>query len=58
METEEDLRLAGSGDSTGLEVDRQWRQEDLGWPAGGGEDRKSTRLNSSHLTASRMPSSA
>ena len=29
-----------------------------GGPGGGGEDRKSTRLNSSHSQQSRMPSSA
>ena len=28
------------------------------FPAGGGTDRKSTRLNSSHIQKSRMPSSA
>ena len=39
METEEDLRLAGGGDSTGFEVGRRWREEDLGWPASGGDRR-------------------
>src|SRR3546814_1651548 len=35
------------------------RHHELGAdPVGGGEDRKSTRLNSSHQCASRMPSSA
>ena len=31
--------LAGSGGSTGFEVGRRWRQEDLGWPAGSGDGR-------------------
>nr|POF20726.1 isoform 3 of atp synthase mitochondrial f1 complex assembly factor 1 [Quercus suber] len=39
VETEEDLRLVGGGDSTGFEVGRRWRQEDLGWPAGNGDKR-------------------
>ena len=39
MEIEEDLRLAGSGDSTGFEVGRWWRQEDLGWSADDGDRR-------------------
>ena len=36
-----------------------WTEEIIGeWFAGGGGDRKSTRLNSSHPSKSRMPSSA
>ena len=38
----------------GLELARQGAD----WIDVGGEDRKSTRLNSSHCTVSRMPSSA
>ena len=30
---------ADGGGSTGFEVGRQWRQEDLGWPAGSGDRR-------------------
>ena len=39
VDTEEDLKLAGGGDSRGFEVGRRWRQEDLGWPAGSGDGR-------------------
>ena len=36
----------------------QMRQADFSLPNFGSRDRKSTRLNSSHLSVSRMPSSA
>ena len=50
VETEEDLGwpavetggfevVGWRWDSTGFEVDRRWRQEDLGWLAGGGDRR-------------------
>ena len=46
-----DLRKKGSGNAGTTNALRT-----MGWKAGG--DRKSTRLNSSHITRSRMPSSA
>ena len=39
-----------------IDPDSNWRWLDLGHPSG--QDRKSTRLNSSHVALSRMPSSA
>ena len=45
---------AGVNGSVGLE----WHAEGKDWKGFGWKDRKSTRLNSSHIQKSRMPSSA
>ena len=45
----------------GITKDGKWiinGEDPRGWNLDGGEDRKSTRLNSSHASKSRMPSSA
>mgnify|MGYP003346338323 CR=1 FL=1 len=55
------LALADSLEISPHDEDRPPRIEVTGPHAGavgGGEDRKSTRLNSSHVSESRMPSSA
>ena len=50
------LRARQTADSFGMpfEIDERWQEVSYGEY----EDRKSTRLNSSHSTLSRMPSSA
>ena len=62
----DDLQLGKLGIAMPSMVDRlKQRKSDWSWPAPNGsrlamikQDRKSTRLNSSHIQKSRMPSSA
>ena len=44
-------------DDSDRRIIKMYAQYD-GYPSGHGRDRKSTRLNSSHVSESRMPSSA
>ena len=54
------LQFDLSGELGGFDVPRvnPYLQRYIAWQAAGGLDRKSTRLNSSHIQKSRMPSSA
>ena len=51
-------RLDLPADYNGEELVLGWRRVNADFTSRGGLDRKSTRLNSSHLKLSRMPSSA
>ena len=59
-----ELDSCAKGAFTNLPISKAWgllnriREHREAWNFGLGRDRKSTRLNSSHITRSRMPSSA